>query len=239
MDTLAKAVVATCVDNPGIAPDDMFLCNDPYAGAQHQMDVVVLGAIHFEGELIGWVGSTIHQIDIGGPVPGQVQVGAKDIYGEQPLFPPMKIVDGGELRSDLVRLYLRMSRAAEMVRLDLTAMIAANNVAKTRVQELCRRYGGETVKALMHDLLDVSEAKLRARLRELPDGTFRHRSYLEYENEIYTGVLAMTKRDDELIFDIRGSSKQAPAVINNPIHASLSDITCCVMTYLCWDIPDR
>jgi N-methylhydantoinase B len=237
METLAKDVVGNYQDNPGISADDMFLSNDPYVGAQHQMDVVVLGAIHWEGELIGWVGSTIHQIDLGGPVPGQVQVGAKDIYGEQPLFPPMKIVEGGTLRNDLVRLYLRMSRAAEIVRLDLTAMIAANNVAKARVQELCRHYGGETVKAVMDDMLDVSEAKFRARLRELPNATFRHRSYLEYEEKIYTGVLAMTKQDDELIFDIRGSSKQAPAVINNPIHASLSDITCCVMTYLCWDIP--
>jgi N-methylhydantoinase B len=237
METLAKDVVANYQDNPGIRPGDMFLSNDPYVGAQHQMDVVVLGAIHWQGELIGWVGSTIHQIDLGGPIPGQVQVGAKDIYGEQPLFPPMKIVEGGVLRNDLVRLYLRMSRAAEMVRLDLTAMIAANNVATARVQELCDRYGGETVTAVMDDMLDVSEAKFRARLRELPDGTFRHRSYLEYEDKIYTGVLAMTKHDDRLTFDIRGSSKQAPAVINNPIHASLSDITCCVMTYLCWDIP--
>jgi N-methylhydantoinase B len=237
METLAKDVVANYQENPGIGPDDMFLSNDPYVGAQHQMDVVVLGAIHWQGELLGWVGSTIHQIDLGGPVPGQVQVGAKDIYGEQPLFPPMKIVERGVLRNDLVRLYLRMSRAAEMVRLDLTAMIAANNVAKARVQDLCAHYGGETVKAVMDDMLDVSEARFRARLRELPDGTFRHRSYLEYEDKIYTGVLAMTKRDDQLTFDIRGSSKQAPAVINNPIHASLSDITCCVMTYLCWDIP--
>jgi N-methylhydantoinase B len=237
METLAKDVVANYAENPGIGVDDMFLSNDPYVGAQHQMDVVVLGAIHWRDELIGWVGSTIHQIDMGGPVPGQVQVGAKDIYGEQPLFPPMKIVEGGVLRSDLVRLYLRMSRAADMVRLDLTAMIAANNVAKARVLDLCERYGGETVQAVMDDLLDVAEARFRARLRELPDGTFRHRSYLEYEDKIYTGVLAMTKRDDHLVFDIRGSSKQAPAVINNPIHASLSDITCCVMTYLCWDIP--
>src|SRR5438309_3073054 len=107
METLAKDVVGNYQDNPGINLDDMFLSNDPYVGAQHQMDVVVLGAIHWEGELIGWVGSTIHQIDLGGPVPGQVQVGAKDIYGEQPLFPPMKIVDGGTLRNDLVRLYLR------------------------------------------------------------------------------------------------------------------------------------
>ena len=237
METLAKDVVATCADNPGIRPDDMFLCNDPFAGAQHQMDVVVLGAIHYEGELVGWVGSTIHQIDLGGPVPGQVQVGAKDIYGEQPLFPPMKIVDGGVLRNDLVRLYLRMSRVAEIVRLDLTAMIAANNVAKARVQELCRQYGVETVKALMQDMLDYSEHRIRERLRELTDGTWRHRSYLEYDDKIYTAVCAMTKKDDTLTFDFRGSSPQAPAVINNPIHATVSDVLCCVMTYLCWDMP--
>ena len=237
METIAKDVVATCASNPGIRPDDMFLTNDPFAGAQHQMDVVVLGAIHYEGELIGWVGSTIHQIDLGGPVPGQVQVGAKDIYGEQPLFPPMKIVEGGVLRSDLVRLYLRMSRVAEIVRLDLTAMIAANNVAKARVQELCRQYGVETVKALMQDMLDYSEHRMRERLRELTDGTWRHRSYLEYDDKIYTAVCAMTKKDDTLTFDFRGSSPQAPAVINNPIHATISDVLCCVMTYLCWDMP--
>ena len=64
-----------------------------------------------------------------------------------------------------------VSRVAEIVRLDLTAMIAANNVAKARVQELCRQYGVETVKALMQDMLDYSEHRMRERLRELPDGT--------------------------------------------------------------------
>ncbi len=54
METLAKDVVANYQENPGIGPDDMFLSNDPYVGAQHQMDVVVLGAIHWQGELIGW-----------------------------------------------------------------------------------------------------------------------------------------------------------------------------------------
>lgn len=237
METLAKDVVANYQENPGISVADMFLANDPYVGAQHQMDVVVLGAVHVEGELIAWVGSTIHQIDLGGPVPGQVQVGAKDIYGEQPLFPPIKIVEGGRLREDLVRMYTRMSRVAHMVRLDLTAKIAANNVATQRIQELCRQYGVETVKKVMEDMLDHSEARLRARLRELPDGTWRHRSYLEYEDKIYTAVLAMTKKDDRLVFDLRGSSPQAPAVINNPVHATVSDVLCCVMTYLCWDIP--
>src|SRR5581483_7894433 len=47
----------------------------------------------------------------------------------------------------------------------------------------------------------------------------------------------MTKKDDTLTFDFTGSSPQAPAVINNPIHATVSDVICCVMTYLCWDMP--
>jgi N-methylhydantoinase B len=116
-------------------------------------------------------------------------------------------------------------------------MIAANNVAKLRVQELCKQYGVETVKAVMQDMLDYSEQRMRDRLRELPDGTWRHRSYLEYDDKIYTAVCAMTKQDDTLTFDFRGSSPQAPAVINNPIHATVSDVICCVMTYLCWDMP--
>src|SRR5258706_10522228 len=149
----------------------------------------------------------------------------------------MKIVEGGLLRVDLVSLYLRMSRVAEIVRLDLTAMIAANNVGKARVRELCKKYGVEAVTAVMADMLDYSEHRMRQRLTELPDGTWGHRSYLEYDDKIYTAVCAMTKKDDTLTFDFRGSSPQAPAVINNPIHATISDGLCCVMTYLCWDMP--
>src|SRR5260370_30341696 len=103
METLAKDVVANYQENPGIRADDMFLSNDPYVCAQHQMDVVVLGAIHWQGELIGWGGNTIPQIALGGPVPGQGQVGAKEIYGEQPLVSPLNIVEGATVGDDLGR----------------------------------------------------------------------------------------------------------------------------------------
>src|SRR5260370_17912395 len=83
METLAKDVVANYRDNPGIGPDDMFLSNDPYVGAQHQMDVVVLGAIHWDGELIGWLASTIHPIDLAGPGPGQPQALPTHTYRDQ------------------------------------------------------------------------------------------------------------------------------------------------------------
>src|SRR5260370_38347999 len=49
METLAKDVVGSYQQNPGIGKDDMFLSNDPYVGAQHQMDVAVLAPIHLKG----------------------------------------------------------------------------------------------------------------------------------------------------------------------------------------------
>src|SRR2546426_11916443 len=99
METLAKDVVGNYQDNPGIRADDMFLSNDPYVGAQHQMDVVVLGAIHWEGELIGWVGSTIHQIDIGGPGPGTGPGRARGSFRGPPLLPPLRTGQGGGPRT--------------------------------------------------------------------------------------------------------------------------------------------
>src|SRR5260221_5248809 len=95
---------------PGIRPGDIFLSNDPYVGACHQMDVVVVAPIFADGDLVAWTCSTVHQIDLGGPVEGQVQVGATSVWGEQPIFQPVKIVQAGELTEDVERGYLRRHR---------------------------------------------------------------------------------------------------------------------------------
>jgi len=58
----------------------------------------------------------------------QVQVGATSIFGEQPIMPPMKIVEGGRLRKDVERLYLRRTRLEKLTALDLRAKIAAHRL---------------------------------------------------------------------------------------------------------------
>ena len=117
------------------------MSNDPYVGACHQMDVAVVSPIFYGGELMGWTGSTVHQIDLGGPVAGQVQIGAESIWGEQPISRRVKIVEGGVLRKDVERGYLRRTRLPHLDGLDLKAMIAGCNVAVERVQALAERYG--------------------------------------------------------------------------------------------------
>jgi len=209
-----QTIVRDYADNPGIAPGDVWMSNDPYVGACHQMDVVVVAPIHYQGELIAWTGGTCHQIDLGGPVEGQVQIGAKSIYGEQPLVPPIKFVEKGVVRKDLEWLFLRHSRLQNLAALDLKAMIAACNVAKERVLALIERYGLDTFKAAMAAMIDTTEQQFRARLRELPDGVFRHRGYIDAEGEVYPVLVAMTKTGDRLAFDYTESARQAPALVN-------------------------
>jgi N-methylhydantoinase B len=231
-----KEILGSYREDPGVNPGDVFMSNDPYVGACHQMDVVVVAPIFAGDVLVGWTGSTVHQIDLGGPVEGQVQLGATSIWGEQPLFPPVKILDGGEFRRDVEQGYLRRTRLPHLVGLDLKAMIAGCNVAVERVQSLVDRYGLETVLAAIDQVIDATEVRFRARLNELPDGTWTHRGYIEYD-KVYPVVVSMTKKGDSLVFDFSQTAAQAPAVINCTRPACVGATIAAVLPYLCFDMP--
>ena len=222
-------------DADDVGPGDVFMSNDPYVGACHQMDVAVVAPIFADGRLVAWTGSTVHQIDLGGPVEGQVQLGATSIWSEQPLFPPIKIVEAGELRPDVERGYLRRTRLPHLVGLDLKAMIAGCNVGVARVQDLAERYGTDVVLAAIEGINVATAARFRARLRELPDGTWSHRGYIEYD-EVYPVVVEMTKQGDSLTFDFTESADQAGAVINCTRPACVGAVVAAVLPYLCYDM---
>ncbi|HEV8296979.1 MAG TPA: hydantoinase B/oxoprolinase family protein [Acidimicrobiales bacterium] len=214
---IVRDVLENYEENPGIRPGDMFLTNDTYVGAPHQADVIVVAPI-FDGErLIAWTGSCVHQADVGGPVPGSITVGARNIYEEALPISPVKIVESGNLRADIEREYLHRSRTPELNRLDLLGQIAANRVQTERILELCAKYGTGTLLAAFERMIDTTEARLRERLRALPDGTWRHVGFCEHDgvNDIVYAVrLTMTKQDDHIVLDFTESSDQAPALIN-------------------------
>lgn len=236
LSATVKHIMTVLAGEITIQPGDVFMSNDPYVGACHQMDVAVVAPIFVGAELVGWTGATVHQIDLGGPVEGQVQLGATSIWGEQPLFPPVRIVEAGVLRRDVELGYLRRSRLPHLVGLDLKAMIAGCNVAVERVQALVERYSLSVVRAAIEGVNDATEARFRARLLELPDGTWSHRGYIEYDS-VYPVIVTMTKQGDRLVFDFSATADQAPAVINCTRPACVGATIAAVLPFLCFDIP--
>ena len=215
---------------------DVFLLNDPYTAALHTSDVYLVAPIHYRGELVAWSACFVHVYDIGATNPGGFCPDAENIYTEGFSSPGIRLVEKGEINRAVMDTFLNMVRSPDMVALDLNSMIACNNVARERMLALIEKYGFETVDETCKTLIARSEEKLRARLRELPDGQWQSRQYLSVKDEIYRVELAMTKRDDSLIFDFSGSSEQSRYAINCTRWASLGGLFAPLFPLLCYDI---
>jgi N-methylhydantoinase B len=229
-----KAIIRRFVGQ--INEGDIFLLNDPYTAALHTSDIYLVSPIHHEGKLVAWSACFVHVFDIGAMNPGGFAPDAQDIFTEGFSSPGIKLVDRGQLRQDVWDTILNMVRGPEMVALDLRSMIACNNVAKERMLALIDKYGPKTVGEACRNLIKQSEERLRERLRELPDGHWQSRQYLEVKGEIYKVVLTMTKKDDALTFDFTGSSPQSKYSVNCSKWASLGGLFAPLFPLLCYDI---
>jgi N-methylhydantoinase B len=232
-----RFLLAEFGDNPGFGEHDLFVCNDPYVSVCHQNCVQVVGPVFWEGELVAWTGASLHVIDVGGPTAGQAQVDAQDIYGEQPLIGPVKIAADGRILRDVERTYLRNSRLPELLALDLRAKLAAVEVSRRRLQETFAEFGVEMVLDAMEDVIDYTEQRMRARLMELPDGSWRHRAFIEFNEDVYDCFVELTKEGGHLTFDYSETADQAPALINCAEAGLIGGVLASAMVYLCWDIP--
>ena len=240
-DMATRWVMENLADNPGIREGDMFLSNDPWIGATHQMDVTLICPVFVDGRLFCWTVNTMHQNDVGGVTPGGMSPEARDSFYEPVRISPVRIVEQGRLREDLEEMYLRQSRLPGMLGLDLRAAVSGNLVAQKRILELVDRYGAGIVKGVMRRIIDQAEKTFVKRLMKLPDGTWRARGYLEQalpgDRGIYPLVLTMRKTGSDLVFETTGTHAQTgclnssfagwrAGVINAVTNALLHDLQC-------------
>ena len=95
------------------------------------------------------------------------------------MLPPVKILEGMEIRRDIEDLYLRSSRKPDMVALDFRAQMAGNMNARKRLLGLIDRYGPKTVKGVMRKIIDDGEKTYLDKMTRLPDGVWQDRTYVE------------------------------------------------------------
>ena len=237
-DTQVKWILENRSDNPGIKNGDMFLANDPWVGAAHQQDVMLICPVFHEDELFCWITNCLHQYDIGGITPSSFCLSAENAYEEGILIPPVKIVENGEIRRDIEELYLRASRKPEAVALDFRAQLAGNITAKNRVESLLKRYGAEVVKAVMRKILNDGERAFIEKMKRLPDGVWRDRTYIECcrpgDRKTHRVQLILKKKGNKLVFQNQGTAEQDGAM-NATFSGWRGSIMVALNQLLCWD----
>ncbi|MEO1191386.1 MAG: hydantoinase B/oxoprolinase family protein [Pseudomonadota bacterium] len=237
-DTQVKWILEHRSDNPEIKPGDMFLANDPWVGAAHQMDVMLICPIFQGDELFCWITNCLHQYDIGGITPGSFCPSAESAFEEGILLPPVKLIESSVVRKDIEDIYLRSSRKPEMVALDLRAQIAGNMTAKARIEALLERYGADTVKAVMRQVIAKAELSFLDKMRRLPDGVWQDRTYVEAcrpgDRRTHRVVLTVRKEGTRLIFENEGTAPQDGAM-NATYSGWRGSLLVAINELLCWD----
>jgi N-methylhydantoinase B len=238
IDVNVKWTLENRGDNPGIKDGDMFMANDPWVGTTHQQDTAMLCPVFHDGKIFCWVANMIHLADVGGSTPGSFCPDAVNVFQEPVPTPPLKLVEDGLVRRDVEEQFVRRSRLPDLVRLDLRAVIAGNNVAKRRILGLLERYGPDVVKAVMRKIIDDGEKRFLERLRKCHDGVWSSVNYLEVaktgDRRTYRSVVTMTKEGDKLVFRNEGTDPQSGA-INITYAAFRGAVLCSINAFFLHD----
>jgi N-methylhydantoinase B/oxoprolinase/acetone carboxylase alpha subunit len=218
---------------------DMVILNDPYKGGTHLPDVTCISPLFVDGKLSFFVANRAHHSDIGGMTPGSMPL-ASEIYQEGLIVPPLKLMEKGKLKSDLLQLILANVRTPEEREGDLLAQVAANNKGLLRLKEVIHRHGLRKVLRYGSFIQDYTEKILRKTLTEIPDGSYTFEDYMD-DDGIHPNPVRIRARltiiKDEAIIDFSGSSHQVEGGINANFAVTVSAGLYVFRSLIVEDIP--
>lgn len=205
-----------------IRPGDMYLVNDPHAGALHSLDIAVIAPVFVADELVAWVGNATHHIDIGAMSPGRAPL-ATDAYQEGITFKPIRLVSDGRIDEHVFGLVMDNVRMPRSQSMDLRAQVSANLAAGEKIQALVARYGAETFHRVCAQSLDLSESAARQRISELREGRYEYEEMLDYDRH-YRFRATLEVKGGTLKFDCSGTDRQSTTFINSALACSVANI---------------
>src|SRR5438034_8999675 len=214
LGALADAVAAVRRLDP--LPGELFLLNDPYAGGSHLPDLTLIGAIEIDGATAGYSVVRAHHSDVGGMTAGSMPAGARELYQEGLVIPPVR------LTPDVERLLLANVRTPAMRRGDLAAQRAAVERGADQWRALGRRHGWDALRAAARELLDYAERRTHAALLRLPVHASRFDAvdYLEgdgVDDRDFEIRVRVEIRDGMFHADFAGTAAAAPGNVNCPL----------------------
>jgi N-methylhydantoinase B len=216
--------VSACLELE-LGAGDVAILNDPFHGGNHLPDITLVSPIFVNGTRLAYAASRAHHADVGGREPGSMPAGARSIFEEGVLIPPVLLVREGQFDQGLFTLLLANMRNPRDRRIDLRAQLAAHQIAEKGITDLVDRYGIDGYATSTADLLAYGERSMRNGIRRLPDGVYRAEDVLEgdgtHENDIPIRV-EVTVSGDTVGIDFAGTAPRQPGNVNCPLSVTKS-----------------
>jgi 5-oxoprolinase (ATP-hydrolysing) len=176
-----------------LKPGDVIVTNHPGYGGSHLPDVTVVTPVFLPDErLLGYVANRAHHAEIGGIRPGSMPPAAATLAEEGVVIPPTHLFERGTARWDVIERLLTEgpfpSRAVDENLADLRGAVAANRNGAAALLKLAGDCGEETVWRYMTALKSRAESKIRAAIRNVPDGVYEATEFLDDGSPLHATI---------------------------------------------------
>jgi N-methylhydantoinase B len=193
---------------------DVYLTNDPWIGAGHLNDFVLVEPCFLDGAYVGSVACTTHLTDVGGTGIGP---DGSDVYDEGLYLPLLKLADRGRVDRVVIDIIKANSRVPVQSEGDVYALIACADVGVRRLAAMMREFRLASLEALSDHIVGASERATIERIRAFPPGVYRSEATIDgYDFEIELKA-ALTITDRSMTVDFAGSSGPSRYGINVPL----------------------
>src|SRR5262249_3279865 len=255
--------VAAALRDVQISPGDVVAVNDPFAGGTHLPDVTLVMGVFERARRQGdgetgrskansprhrfplsprplfFVANRAHHADIGGATPGSMGL-ATDVYGEGVRIPPIRIVRGGEVCDDVMKLILTNVRSSDERRADFEAQIGALKTGEMRLLEIVERRGEKEAQDYAQHLISYSARMMRRAIASIPDGMYEAEDALDDDG--ITGreipiCVRLTIKGERATVDFSGSSAEVAGALNAVEAITVSAVSYCFRCLVGGDVP--
>ncbi|MEU8204666.1 hydantoinase B/oxoprolinase family protein [Streptosporangium sp. NPDC049046] len=212
------------VGRENLRPGDVVLLNYPYWNAAHAYDATLFSPVFMGEDLVGFLCVRAHWMDLGAKDPGYV-LDSTDMHQEGIIFPGTKVFSEGVANREIIELIRFNSRMPDLVIGDLNAQVAALRTGERRFQEILEKFGRPTVEAAVQRMVEDGEARTRAALAELPQGSWTAVDWLDDDGITEDPVrmqVTVTVADGTFTVDFAGSSPATAGPINMPFGATIA-----------------
>lgn len=261
--------VAAALNEIEIQPGDVVALNDPFAGGTHLPDVTLVmpvgsGQLAVGSKKRSWKGkdeagpssptlptancplptlfyvaNRAHHADIGGASPGSMGL-ATDVYGEGLRIPPVRIVRGGVVDEELMRLVLANVRGALERRADFEAQLGSLKTGALRLLEIVERRGEREAQRYAAHLIAYSARLMRRTIEEIPDGEYAAEDALD-DDGIGDGEVRICVRvrieGARARVDFTGSAPQVAGAVNAVEAITISAVSYVFRCLVGGDVP--
>lgn len=215
---------------------DVLVTNDPWIGAGHIFDFIVVTPVFRAGEIINYFASTCHITDIGGL---GWSAEAKSIYEEGTLIPVSFLRKDYIIQEQLLSIISANSRVSKEARGDILSLMSCNDAGIERLENLLIKFQLRNLDEVTEFIYARSKDAMEKSIKQLPVGTYSNILNLDGFDHPITLKAKLEIKSKSICVDLSGSSEAINRGINCPLNYSIAYASYGIKAAICPDIPNN